>query len=216
MTIYCALKDAITKILYGRRQLRKWAFNNKIISDDMKERTKEQIIAFDLFFNVFTDNLHKDVKNVAQKEDLFIFGKLFNSVFTLNTLYDMRISKQGISDLLELKNLTNDTNDVINNYSNIITKISEPVIVNNAYYSTYLYKLLMYVFFVWMQNYDLLLSDIEGFNIIVQTYKVIITKESKFIDINHQLSTEIQDINKQKNVIDYLVSCETKYVILSR
>lgn len=216
MTAYYALKDAISIILYSRRQLLKWSFNSKITSNDnIKEQIKEQISALDFFFNIFIDNLHNDIKNIVGKKDLFIFEKLFNSVFTLNTLYDMRISELGKVDLLDLSNLNSNANDIIVNYSNIVTQINEPIIINNIYYSTYLHKLLVYVFFVWIRNFDLLISDIEVFNVIVQTYNVIVTKESKFTNINYQLATKIQDIDEQKIVINYLVKCEANYVILN-
>lgn len=212
MTAYYALKDAIKRILYGRRQLLKLSFNSKNISNDI---IKEQISAIDLFFNIFIDNLYNDTKNNASKKDLFIIENLFNSVFTLNTLYDMRINERGTTDLLALNNLNSEVNDIIVNYSNIVTQIENPIIINNTYYATYLHKLLVYVFFVWIQNYDLLIDDIEVFNVIVQTYNVTITKESKFTNINYQLSTKIRDIDKQKIVVNYLVKCEADYAVLS-
>lgn len=207
------LKDSINIILSCRRRL-----TNNLFNYNCEENTnvvllnivKEQINYLDLFYNVYIDNLYEEIKSIGTKQDLINFSQLYNNLFTINTLINMKISDTALQDIYDLQ-LSERAVTIVFNYCNMLTKLDKCIVTSYNYFITYTCRLLLVVYFMWNKYYEVFEDAIAKFNYAVKKYDIIVNKDTKFINLYSKIITQIKKPKEQEEIIALLRKLSNAY-----
>lgn len=214
MTLQNTLKNTINIILACKYRLVKRIFNHKCEENNdssIIKKLENQISHLNLFYNIFIDNLYEDIKKEDNLQDLEYFNKLYDNLFTVNTISNMKISSMAMSDLDYLSYLSDKSQTVILNYCSIFTSTNALIIPSQNYFVTCTFKLLFSVFCVWSEYYDLFIDDISCLNELIKQYNITFVNDMEFINLFYKLIIKIKDSIDQQKIIKLLEEFNNKY-----